>query len=182
MFMILNENFKASKKPFQIIFFQNYFWKKRKNRTKNVLPKIEKGTNLACSIYSRINTGILRGFFRKNIHGNIREYFTVFRVKKECFGNIEQFQAQSVLCLISTSLEFRVWTTPSTLNGFSLLFQKHLAAMPRRRIDKLQCGERDLNTGSCSSSCTNNHCNGGCYRYSCKCPSLLSICIYKKRY
>ena len=73
MFMILNENFKASKKPFQIIFFQNYFWKKRKNRTKNVLPKIEKGTNLACSIYSRINTGILRVFFRKNTHGNIRE-------------------------------------------------------------------------------------------------------------
>ena len=147
MFMILNENFKASKKPFQIIFFQNYFWKKQ---------------NVKCPTKNRkgYKFGILRGFFRKNIHGNIREYFTVFRVKKEYFGNIEQFQAQSVLCLISTSLEFRVWTTPSTLNGFSLLFQKHLAAMPRRRIDKLQCGGRDLNTGSCSSSCTNNHCIG----------------------
>ena len=148
---------KPRRSLFKLFFFKIIFGK---NRTKNVPPKIEKGTNLACSIYSRINTGILRGFFRKNIHGNIREYFTVFRVKKECFGNIEQFQAQSVLCLISTSLEFRVWTTPSTLNGFSLLFQKHLAAMPRRRIDKLQCGGRDLNTGSCSSSCTNNHCIG----------------------
>ena len=35
--------------------------------------------------------------------------------------------------------------------------------MALRRIAKLQCGGRDLNTGSCSSSCTNernNNCNG----------------------